>query len=82
MGRREVRRSAPGRSDRGDDFTAQYVGTAPGPLHVPKLPGIPGIETFTGHSFHTSRWDYDYTGGDRAGAPMTGLVTATMPHTA
>ena len=37
---------------------------APGPLHVPKLPGIPGIESFKGHSFHTSRWDYDYTGGD------------------
>ena len=30
-----------------------------GPLHVPKLPGIPGIEDFEGHSFHTSRWDYD-----------------------
>ena len=31
---------------------------------APKLPGIPGIESFEGHSFHTSRWDYDYTGGD------------------
>jgi len=29
-----------------------------------KLPGIPGIEDFKGHSFHTSRWDYNYTGGD------------------
>jgi cation diffusion facilitator CzcD-associated flavoprotein CzcO len=45
---------------------------APGRLHRPKLPGIPGIETFDGHAFHTSRWDYDYTGGDPAGAPMTG----------
>ena len=43
---------------------------APGRSHVPKLPGIPGIETFAGHSFHTSRWDYDYTGGDSSGAPM------------
>ena len=41
-----------------------------GPLHRPKLPGIPGIETFDGHSFHTSRWDYEYTGGDPTGAPM------------
>ncbi len=48
------------------------IGT--GPLHRPKLPGIPGIESFGGHSFHTSRWDYDYTGGDPAGAPMTGLA--------
>ena len=45
-----------------------------GPLHRPKLPGIPGIETFAGHSFHTSRWDYDYTGGDPTGAPMIGLA--------
>jgi cyclohexanone monooxygenase len=61
------------KTDRGDDFTAQFVGVGTGPLHVPKLPGIPGIETFKGHSFHTSRWDYDYTGGDPSGAPMTGL---------
>src|SRR3546814_593315 len=45
-----------------------------GPLHVPKLPGIPGIESFAGHSFHTSRWDYDYTGGDPSGAPLERLA--------
>jgi cyclohexanone monooxygenase len=38
-----------------------------------KLPGIHGIDTFEGHSFHTSRWDYDYTGGDTDGG-MTGLA--------
>jgi cation diffusion facilitator CzcD-associated flavoprotein CzcO len=58
------------RTNRGDAFTAQFVGMGTGPLHVPKLPGIPGIESFGGHSFHTSRWDYDYTGGDPSGAPM------------
>ncbi len=61
-------------TDRGDAFTTQYLGMGTGPLHVPKLPGIPGIETFKGHSFHTSRWDYNYTGGDPAGAPMTNLA--------
>ena len=61
------------RTDRGDEFTAQFVGMGTGPLSVPKLPGIPGIETFGGHSFHTSRWDYDYTGGDPDGAPMDRL---------
>ena len=61
------------RTDRGDDFTAQFVGMGTGPLNVPKLPGIPGIETFRGHSFHTSRWDYDYTGGDPGGAPLAHL---------
>ena len=58
------------RTNRGDAFTAQFVAMGTGPLHVPKLPGIPGIESFTGHSFHTSRWDYDYTGGDPSGGPL------------
>jgi cation diffusion facilitator CzcD-associated flavoprotein CzcO len=62
------------RTNRGDEFTAQFVGMGPGPLHVPKLPGIPGIDDFAGHSFHTSRWDYDYTGGDPQGAPMEKLA--------
>ena len=62
------------RTNRGDEFTAQFLGMGTGPLHVPKLPGIPGIESFTGHSFHTSRWDYDYTGGDPSGAPMDKLA--------
>ena len=44
-----------------------------GPLQRPKLPGIPGIETFAGHTFHTSRWDYDYTGGGPTGAPLDRL---------
>ena len=51
-----------------------------GPLHVPKLPGIPGIESFSGHSFHTSRWDYDYTGGDPSGAPMDKLADKRVGH--
>ena len=61
------------RTNRGDAFTADFIGLGTGPLHVPKLPGIAGIEDFKGHSFHTSRWDYGYTGGDRFGAPMTRL---------
>lgn len=62
------------RTKRGDEFTAQFVAMGTGPLHVPKLPGIPGIESFAGHSFHTSRWDYDYTGGDPSGAPLVNLA--------
>ena len=62
------------RTNRGDRFTASFIGLGTGPLHVPKLPGIPGIEAFKGHSFHTSRWDYDYTGGDTHGAPLEKLA--------
>jgi len=67
------------RTNRGDAFTASFIGLGTGPLHVPKLPGIAGIESFKGHSFHTSRWDYGYTGGDpesvsKGGAPLEKLA--------
>jgi cyclohexanone monooxygenase len=55
------------RTNRGDAMKAKFVVMANGPLHRPKLPGIPGVESFKGHSFHTSRWDYDYTGGTSMG---------------
>ncbi|MCZ8019588.1 NAD(P)/FAD-dependent oxidoreductase [Novosphingobium sp.] len=61
-------------TDRGDRFTTRHIGLGTGPLHVAKLPGIPGIERFKGHSFHTSRWDYDYTGGSPEGAPLSKLA--------
>lgn len=54
-------------TDRGDKFKARFVVSASGPLNRPKLPAIPGIEDFEGATFHTSRWDYDYTGGDSTG---------------
>ncbi len=62
------------RTNRGDALRAKYVAMGTGPLHRPKLPGIDGITTFGGHSFHTSRWDYAYTGGDPEGVPLTGLA--------
>ena len=52
---------------REDDIHAQFVIQAAGTANVPKLPGIEGIHDYKGHSFHTSRWDYDYTGGDQDG---------------
>ncbi len=54
-------------TNRGDRMRARFVIMANGPLHRPKLPGIPGVDSFTGHTFHTSRWDYDYTGGSSEG---------------
>ncbi len=59
-------------TNRGDAMRARFLIMANGPLHRPKLPGIPGVESFEGHSFHTSRWDYDYTGGDSSGG-LAGL---------
>jgi cation diffusion facilitator CzcD-associated flavoprotein CzcO len=54
-------------TNRDDRMKARYVVMSNGPLNRPKLPGIPGIDSYRGHSFHTSRWDYDYTGGDTKG---------------
>ena len=60
-------------TDRQDVLRARFVVLAGGPLNLPKLPGIPGVASFQGHSFHTSRWDYAYTGGDATGG-LTGLA--------
>ena len=60
-------------TNRGDALAARFVVLAGGPLNLPKLPGIPGLDTFEGHSFHTSRWDYAYTGGSSMGG-LTGLA--------
>jgi cation diffusion facilitator CzcD-associated flavoprotein CzcO len=54
-------------TNRDDRMRARFVVMSNGPLNRPKLPGIPGIDSFKGHTFHTSRWDYGYTGGDTNG---------------
>jgi cation diffusion facilitator CzcD-associated flavoprotein CzcO len=59
-------------TDRGDEMRARFIIHSTGVLNMPKLPGIEGIEDFRGHSFHTSRWDYAYTGGGPNG-DLTGL---------
>ncbi|GGN32318.1 cation diffusion facilitator CzcD-associated flavoprotein CzcO [Actinoplanes campanulatus] len=77
-------------TDRGDEFRSRYVVVSSGTLTQPKLPGIPGIETFTGHTFHTSRWDHGYTGDDlsglagrRVGVVGTGATAIqVVPHVA
>jgi len=59
-------------TDRGDKFTARYYVIAPGILNLLKLPAIPGMPDFKGHSFHSARWDYEYTGG-APGEQLTNL---------
>ena len=55
-------------TNRGDAMRARYVIMSNGPINRPKLPGIPGIGDYKGHTFHTSRWDYQYTGGSPGGS--------------
>ena len=50
-------------TDRGDRIGCRFYVLAVGILNLLKLPAVPGIEDFAGRSFHSSRWDYRYTGG-------------------
>src|SRR5690606_21277612 len=51
-----------------------------GLMHKAKLPGIEGIDRFGGTAFHTTRWDYGYTGGsptepmDRLADKVVGII--------
>jgi cation diffusion facilitator CzcD-associated flavoprotein CzcO len=60
-------------TDQGDAMRARHVVISAGVMDRPKLADLPGLDSFTGHSFHTSRWDYDYTGGGPEG-DLTGLA--------
>ncbi|BBX83254.1 flavin-containing monooxygenase [Mycolicibacterium aubagnense] len=69
-------------TNHGDAIRARFVSMANGYLQKPKLPGIEGITEFAGHAFHTSRWDYAYTGaglenlaGKRVGIVGTGATS-------
>jgi cation diffusion facilitator CzcD-associated flavoprotein CzcO len=61
-------------TNRGDTLRPRFVVVAPGVLNMPKLPSIPGIEKFKGKMFHTSRWDYGYTGGSYGNPELSGLA--------
>ena len=64
-------------TNRGDKMRARHICLGTGPVNRPRLPGIPGVEKFKGHSFHTCRWDYKYTGGDSEGG-LEGLTDKTV----
>ena len=64
-------------TNHGDEMRARHICLGTGPANRPRLPGIPGVEGFKGHSFHTCRWDYDYTGGSHEGN-LTKLADRTV----
>jgi cation diffusion facilitator CzcD-associated flavoprotein CzcO len=76
------------RTNRGDEIRAKFVSMANGYQAKPKLPGIGGLGSFRGPTFHTSRWDYGYTGeklenlgGVRVGIIGTGATAIQcVPH--
>ncbi len=44
----------------GAEFVGEVLVIATGQLHQPVIPDLPGSDVFTGHSFHSARWDHDY----------------------
>ncbi|OKH97754.1 cyclohexanone monooxygenase [Streptomyces sp. CB02923] len=66
-------------------LTADVVVSATGPLSDPKVPDIPGLDTFPGKVFHSARWDHDYDlRGKRVamigtGASAIQIVPAVQP---
>jgi cation diffusion facilitator CzcD-associated flavoprotein CzcO len=50
-------------TDRGDRVRSRFYILAVGILNRLKIPDLPGLSAFGGTTFHTARWNYDYTGG-------------------
>ena len=65
-------------TDRGDELRARYLVLAVGILNLVKLPALPGLDEFTGRSFHAARWDYDYTGGSPDDPQLSKLTDRTV----
>jgi cation diffusion facilitator CzcD-associated flavoprotein CzcO len=57
----------------GDTFRARVLVAGTGGLSRPSFPDIPGRERFAGKTFHTARWDHDYSlAGKRVAVIGTG----------
>jgi cation diffusion facilitator CzcD-associated flavoprotein CzcO len=69
-------------------YTCDVLVSAAGPWHQPKLPAIDGDHTFTGHRFHSARWNHGYDlRGKRVAVVGTGasaiqFVPAIQPQVA
>lgn len=72
----------------GGDLSADVVVSATGPLSDPKIPDIPGLDSFPGKVFHSARWDHDYDlAGKRVAMVGTGasaiqIVPSIQPEVA
>ncbi|MBJ7328494.1 MAG: SRPBCC family protein [Solirubrobacteraceae bacterium] len=44
----------------GEEYRARVLISGAGPWHEPLIPDLPGLDTFTGTTFHSSRWDHEH----------------------
>lgn len=65
-------------------WKAKVLVSAVGPLTEPKLPDVPGIDTFSGKIMHSARWDHDYdlTGKQIASIGTGASAIQYVPHLA
>ncbi|MFF4761234.1 flavin-containing monooxygenase [Streptomyces sp. NPDC001292] len=72
----------------GGNLSADVVVSATGPLSEPKVPDIPGLDSFPGKVFHSARWDHDHDlAGKRVAVVGTGasaiqIVPSIQPEVA
>jgi cation diffusion facilitator CzcD-associated flavoprotein CzcO len=61
-------------TEKGEQFTAQFLVTAVGCLSTANVPKIPGLETFAGQWYHTGQWPHEGVDfrGKRVGQIGTG----------
>ena len=69
----KMTRARTGQKDSNLTVRARFVISTSGLLNSPKVPVSLGIEKFQNQSFHTSRWDYAYTGGSPTDPSLTNL---------
>jgi cation diffusion facilitator CzcD-associated flavoprotein CzcO len=64
------------------ELTAEVLVAGAGPLSEPKLPRIPGIESFLGAIFHSAQWDHEHSlEGERVAVVGTGASSIQfVPH--
>lgn len=67
-------------------LTARVLISATGPLFEPKIPDLPGLDSFAGTSFHSARWEHDHDLSGRSvavigtGASAIQLVPQIQPQ--
>lgn len=62
----------------GEILTCQFLISAIGQLHHPKIPDFKGIETFKGHAFHAARWDHSVDLSDKNIAVIGNAASAVQ----
>ncbi len=65
-------------SANGETVCARHVISAAGPLRVPNIPAIPGLEDFAGPLFHSARWRHDVNLSGKAVAMIGSAASAVQ----